>query len=81
MKDQGVAPNSPSEELACRVRCLEGPACQVRPRRDALVASVVWRDLPVKSVAQRWTIYSASAGVTGTPLQMGTTSVPLVCLR
>jgi len=37
----------------------------------------VWRDLLVRSAAQHWIIYSASAGATSTPLRAGTTGVPL----
>ena len=46
-------------------------------RRDPLVGSASWRDLLVRSDAQHWIIHSASAGVTGTPLRTGTTSMPL----
>jgi len=45
-------------------------------RRDALVASAR-RDLLGRSGALRLIIQSASAGVTGTPIRTGTTSVPL----
>ena len=47
------------------------------PRRDALVASAVTRgDNPSRLIKIRLTIHSASSGMTGMPLRLGTRSVP-----
>jgi len=45
----------------------DSPRCAFR--RDALVASVVWRDPLVGSAKQPWMIHPASSGVTSTPLR------------
>jgi hypothetical protein len=65
-----VCPNISSSCLEAGLLPLARLRCNdLKTNRNSPVQDQEWRDLPVRSAAQRWTTHLASAGVTSTPLR------------